>query len=74
MTDDLTMKATSSIDDAAVKAILAGNDLIITSTPEQDINAIKKALNEGRMSEETIDKLAFRILAWKYYKGLMFAK
>ena len=74
MTDDLTMGATSSIDDATVKAILAGNDLIITSTPEKDINSIKKALDDGRLSEEMIDKLAFRILAWKYYKGLMFAK
>ena len=74
ITDDLTMGATNSIDDVAVKAILAGNDLIITSKPEENINSIKKALEEGRLSEETINKLAFRILAWKYYKGLMFAK
>lgn len=74
MTDDLSMGATSSIDDVAVKAILAGNDLIITSKPEESIQAITKAIEEGRISENTIDKLAFRILAWKYYKGLMFAK
>lgn len=74
MTDDLTMAAVSAIDDVAVKAILAGNDLIITSTPQKHINDITKAIEEGRISEETIDKLAFRILAWKYYKGLMFAK
>lgn len=74
MTDDLSMGATSSIDDVVVKAILAGNDLIITSKTEEGIQSVMKAIDEGRLSESVIDKLAFRILAWKYYKGLMFAK
>lgn len=72
ITDDLSMGAVSSIDNATVKAILAGNDLIITTDYETSINSVKTALNNGTISENLIDKLAFRILAWKYYKGLMF--
>lgn len=69
--DDIAMGAVSSISDVAVKAILAGNDLIITTDYEASINSVKKAVAEGRISEELIDKIAFRVLAWKYYKGLM---
>ena len=72
ITDDLDMGAISSISDATVKAILAGNDLIITTDYEDSVNQVKKALQNGTISEDLIDKLAFRILAWKYYKGIMF--
>lgn len=71
ITDDLAMGAVSSIDDAVVKAIMAGNNLIITTDYKSSIAAIKSGLNNGTISEEMIDKLAFRVLAWKYYKGLM---
>ena len=72
ITDDLDMGAISSISDATVKAILAGNDLIITTDYEDSVNQVKKALQNGTISEDLIDKLAFRILSWKYYKGIMF--
>lgn len=72
MTDDIAMGAVSSIDDAAVKAVLAGNDLIITTDYEESINSIKEALEDQTIDESLIDKLAFRVLAWKYYKGLIF--
>ncbi len=71
MTDDLAMGATSAIDNAIVRAILAGNDLIITTDYEEGINLIKKAIKDGTISEDLIDKLSFRVLAWKYYKGLI---
>lgn len=71
ITDDLAMSAVSSIDDATVKAIIAGNDLIITTDYKGSISAIKTAISEGIISEDKIDKLVFRVLAWKYYKGLM---
>lgn len=74
ITDDLAMGAVSSIDDATIKAILAGNDLIITTDYEKSIDSLKRALNVGTISEDLIDKLAFRVLAWKYYKGIMFQK
>lgn len=72
ISDNLDMKAVSSIDGVAIKAILAGNDVIITSDYEKDIGAVKQAIKDGIISEELINKLAFRVLAWKYYKGLMF--
>lgn len=72
MTDDLAMGATANIDNATVKAILAGNDLIITTDYQQSISEIKTAINNGSIDETMIDKLAFRNLAWKYYKGLMY--
>lgn len=72
ITDDLAMGATSSIDDAGVKAILAGNDILIVTDYEESFNKIKKAIEDGTISEEQINKLAFRVLAWKYYKGIMF--
>lgn len=72
MTDDLEMGALDSITDTAIKALLAGNDLLITTNYEDSIKSIKNAITTGDISEEFIDKLAFRILAWKYYKGLMF--
>lgn len=72
ITDDLAMGATSSIKDAAVKAVLAGNDLLITTDYNGSFNSIKDSINNGNISEELIDRLVFRVLAWKYYKGLMF--
>jgi len=71
ITDDLAMGATASIDNATVKAVLAGNDLIITTDYEESVNSIKAAINDGTISQDMVDKLAFRVLAWKYYKGLM---
>lgn len=72
ITDDLDMKATNNISDTAVKAILAGNDLIITTNYEEDIKDIKNAINNGTISTDIIDKIATRVIAWKYYKGLLF--
>ena len=72
ITDDLSMNAVSNITDASVKAILAGNDLIISTNYEKDIRDIKNAINNGTLTENTIEKLATRVIAWKYYKGLLF--
>lgn len=71
MTDSLDMAAITSIPDSVVKALLAGNDLLIVTDYENSFNAIKKAVNDDVLSENFIDKQAFRILTWKYYKGMM---
>lgn len=71
-TDDLDMGAVSSIPNKTVKAILAGNDLIMVTNYKESFDEIKKAVNDGTISEEQINKLSLRILAWKYYKGMMF--
>jgi len=71
ITDDLAMGAVSNIDNTTIKALLAGNDLIITTDYKETIKSVKEALNNGTISQSLIDKLAFRIISWKYYKGLM---
>lgn len=72
ISDDLAMNAVSSINDNVVKAILAGNDLIIVTDFQSSIEKVKDAVKNGTISEDLINKLAGRILAWKYYKGLMY--
>ncbi len=72
ITDDLSMGATSSIPNAVEKAILAGNDLIMVTDYEESFNEIKDAVDDGRISENKIDELAHKIIAWKFYKGLMY--
>lgn len=71
ITDDLSMGAVSQINNNTVKAIQAGNDLIITTDYKESINDIKSALQDEAITEEQINNLALRILAWKYYKGLI---
>lgn len=72
MTDDLSMGATSSIPNAVVKALIAGNDIIMVTDYEDAVNQIKRALDNGTISEDLIDDANHRIISWKYYKGLMF--
>ncbi len=71
MTDDIAMGAVTSIENTTLKAIQAGNDLIITTDYVKSFNEIKTSIENGTLSEEQINKLAFRVLSWKYYKGLM---
>lgn len=73
MTDDLSMQAiTNSVSGSAtVKAILAGNDLLIVTDYEDSIQDIKDAIDDGIISESILDDVVLRVLAWKYYKGMM---
>ncbi len=72
MTDDLYMGAVKDIQEKVKKAILSGNDLLIVTDYESAFNEIKEGLNNKDISESLIDKLAFRILSWKFYKGLLY--
>ena len=71
ITDDIAMGALNTISDVTVKAITAGNDIVITTDYEKSFREIKGAINDGSLSEEQIDRLAFRVLSWKYYKMLI---
>lgn len=71
ITDDLDMGAVSSDKDAVVKAVLAGNDLIIVTDYKASIESVKRAVEEGRIREEEINEKVLNILAWKYYKEMM---
>lgn len=71
ITDDISMGALDGISDPVVKAILAGNNIIITTDYEKAFNDIKNAVRNGTIDESIIDNLSFKVLAWKYSKGLM---
>lgn len=73
ITDDLSMGAVSSyVDDnsAAVLAINAGNDLIITSDFVNMYNSVIIAVKSGKIKMETIDTAVRRILAWKSFYNM----
>ena len=72
ITDDLTMSAAEDIENIYVYSLKSGNNLLITADYDIAFDEIKKAVTNGEISENTINKLTFKILAWKYYKGLMF--
>ena len=74
ITDDLIMDAISSRYDsgeAAVLAILAGNDMFITTWSDSRYQAVLDAVDQGRISPERIRESAVRILQWKLDIGLI---
>ncbi len=73
MTDDLVMDAVKEYvekDEAATKAINAGNDMIITSDFIRMHQELQQSVKEGKIKEETINKAVLRIIAWKYYSNI----
>ena len=74
MTDDLMMGAVSDVyesGEAAIQAILAGNDLILTAWSEHQYEAIYDALQSGRISRDTLREHVTRIIQWKMDLGLL---
>ena len=71
ITDDLAMGAVKNEEEAVIKAVTAGNDLIIVTDYAKSIQTVKKAVEDGKLSESQINELAFRVLAWKYYKEML---
>ena len=63
------MGAVSNDPDVAAKAVIAENDMLIVTDYEKAINNIKSAIEEERITEEQIDTVVRRIIAWKYYKN-----
>ena len=74
ISDDLGMGAVNDIDNNVIKAISAGNDLIIVDNYQKAIKALKDAITDGTLDENDINKHVSRVIAWKYYKGLMNTK
>lgn len=74
MTDDLSMGAISSIENPVTKAILAGNDIIITTNYKESYNEIEEAVKNNKIDESLIDSMVHKIISWKYYKGIMYQK
>ncbi|MBN4051457.1 serine hydrolase, partial [bacterium AH-315-M05] len=73
-TDALNMKGVSAFYDPGVvdvKALLAGNDVLLFSQDvPKAISEIKKAIERGDITQEEIDKRCKKILAAKEWMGL----
>ena len=74
MTDDLVMQAITDYTgdaDAAVLAVQAGNDMLISSDFVTQYNAVLAAVQDGTISETTIRDAAVRVVRWKIELGLI---
>jgi beta-N-acetylhexosaminidase len=72
-TDALAMKGatTKKSDNPSVKALLAGNDILLApAAPINDFTAVKEAIDEGILSIEDIEAKCIKILQYKYITGL----
>lgn len=68
LTDDLVMQAITDAygaGEAAVLAVLAGNDLLCASEYVTQYEAVLAAVNDGRIPMERIDEAVYRVLRWK---------
>ena len=71
ITDDLAMDAVKQYanGEAAVLAVLAGNDMLVTSDYWNDIPAVLAAVADGRIAESDLDAHVFRVLRYKQAQG-----
>ena len=73
MTDDLSMDAITQrygAGEAAVLAVLAGNDLLCSTDYETQYRAVLDACASGRISDDTLNQAAGNVLRWKQAMGL----
>ncbi len=74
LTDDLAMDAVGDYAQsgtAAVMAVQAGADLLISSDFQTDIAAIEQALANGTLTWERVEQSVLRILQWKLQLGIL---
>lgn len=74
VTDDLSMEAitqTAGSGEAAVQAVQAGNDLLLSSDFVTQYQAVLDAVNAGTIDEDTINSAVRRVLQWKSDLGLL---
>ncbi|MDO4270572.1 MAG: glycoside hydrolase family 3 N-terminal domain-containing protein [Eubacteriales bacterium] len=74
MTDDLIMDAITEYTDgenAAVRAVQAGNDMLISSDFVTQYNAVLTAVNAGTIDKAQVRQAATRVIRWKMQLGLI---
>ena len=74
MTDDLVMQAITDYTgdaDAAVLAVQAGNDMLISSDFVTQYNAVLAAVEDGTITADRIRESAVRVVRWKIELGLI---
>ncbi|MBQ2829755.1 MAG: beta-hexosaminidase [Oscillospiraceae bacterium] len=70
ITDDLSMAA-AQVENAAVLAIAAGNDMILSTNYQADIAAILAAIEDGTLSLDTVKEACRRVLTCKAELGIL---
>lgn len=74
LTDDLIMEAITDYtggENAAVLAVQAGNDMLVSSDFVTQYNAVLAAVQDGTISEDRIRESAIRVIRWKMDLGLL---
>lgn len=74
LTDDLTMQAIADqygAGEAAVLAVLAGNDLLCSTTFIEQYEAVLAAVLDGRIPYDTLKSAVRNVLEWKMDLGLI---
>lgn len=74
ITDDLVMQAITDLygaGEAAVMAVLAGNDLLCSTEYLTQYAAVLDAVNSGRIDLNTLDQAVRHVLQWKMDIGLI---
>lgn len=74
LTDDLVMQAITDqygSGEAAVLAVLAGNDMLCSTDYAVQYEAVLAAVLEGRIDIDTLNAAAGRVLRWKMNLGLI---
>ena len=70
-TDALAMKGVSGYTPLCLKALQAGNDLLLVPRRlKEEVEALTEAVKKGEITEETINEKCRRVLAFKYALGL----
>jgi len=65
MTDDMSMEAVAEYGEPYVKAVNAGNDIIIVTDFAQAYDEVLSAVRDGRIDMETLDSAVERTMKWK---------
>ncbi len=74
MTDDMDMAGLANFisqEEAGLKALQAGNDLVMSSSYQQQIPYVIQAVQHGDYSEEQLNESVRRVLTWKQQLGLI---
>ena len=74
ITDDLVMQAITDLygaGEAAVLAVLAGNDLLCSTDYIPQYEAVLAAVMDGRIDMDTLDNAVRNVLEWKQDLGLI---
>lgn len=74
ITDDLVMKGITDLygaGQAAILALEAGNDMLLSTDYKTQISAIKEAYQKGEIDEEVIESSLYRIIERKIDLGLI---